>query len=572
MHAPHSLDFIFQHSLQPHRVYTTQRPTTIVRRPTNRACIIPGDEGRRPRSIAQSTLAAVGAPETWPTANPTEIGVKVKIMPKISGIVIAHNRESIIEICLKSIRFVDELVVIDNSSNDLSSQIAMRYADVYTRIPRASTIEESLADAVEKCTHELVVTLDDNECLSTAAAHFIRNEAFGPKFDIYRFPIRHYVIGRHDERAYYWPDYRNAFFRRGSIAFAPTVRSGFRPMSASLCILPLDGEACIHHLSYRDVGTRIEKINRCTGHPHHERGFVDEEIASIGSFARGKLENWLSKVKTPDNYLEAVAILRGLYDIIDGLKRWETLNTTEGTSFAEAKRSLEAGLGPNHKAVNERSFTSDWFSHNIPTWSNIFASLGLNAHRPLTAIELGSFEGRASNWMLDHLLGHPDSVLYCVDVFPDRATKDGYWNRFRNNVLTREDATKVCVHIGSTFSFLLNFARRNSKADFIYVDASHRAPDVLSDLILAFRALKVGGVIICDDYLGGTGPGQELTLGSPKIAIDAFTTIFRPQIEIIAGQPLYQLAFVKRVECSEDDPTSRGEASSEVGGAECGHT
>jgi hypothetical protein len=149
-----------------------------------------------------------------------------------------------------------------------------------------------------------------------------------------------------------------------------------------------------------------------------------------------------------------------------------------------------------------------------------------------------------------------------IDTFPDRANPNSYWNRFRTNVLLREDAAKVHVHIGSTTSFLLGFVQRGGGADFIYVDAPQRAPDVLSDLILAFRCLRLGGVLICYDYLGGSAPDDhDLTLGSPKIAVDTFTTIFRPQIEIIAGQPLYQVALVKRRELLDEDPASRGESS-----------
>jgi predicted O-methyltransferase YrrM len=37
--------------------------------------------------------------------------------------------------------------------------------------------------------------------------------------------------------------------------------------------------------------------------------------------------------------------------------------------------------------------------------------------------------------------------------------------------------------------------------DFIYVDGSHQAPDVLSDAVLSFTLLKRNGVIAFDDYL-----------------------------------------------------------------------
>ena len=39
------------------------------------------------------------------------------------------------------------------------------------------------------------------------------------------------------------------------------------------------------------------------------------------------------------------------------------------------------------------------------------------------------------------------------------------------------------------------------KFDFIYVDGSHEAPDVLFDAILAHKLVKNNGIIAFDDYL-----------------------------------------------------------------------
>ena len=65
-------------------------------------------------------------------------------------------------------------------------------------------------------------------------------------------------------------------------------------------------------------------------------------------------------------------------------------------------------------------FTSDWFSNNIPAWNGIFTSLGWNANTPKTVVEIGSYEGRASLWILEHLLKDRQSQLHCVDVFADK--------------------------------------------------------------------------------------------------------------------------------------------------------
>jgi predicted O-methyltransferase YrrM len=207
------------------------------------------------------------------------------------------------------------------------------------------------------------------------------------------------------------------------------------------------------------------------------------------------------------------------------------------------------------RPVAAPEFSSDWFSRYIPAWESFFGTVGWNAAEPRTVIEIGSFEGRSALWMLDHLIQHPRSYLHCVDTFPDHDRDDSYGARFRRNMATSPRRDQCGMHAMTSAEFLLSYAAEGGTADFIYLDGSHQAADVLQDLVLAFRIIKPGGLIICDDYLGG-GPGDVLQ--SPKIAIDAFTTIFRDKLSILSPQPLYQLAFTKTADLAKDDPTSRG--------------
>ena len=206
-------------------------------------------------------------------------------------------------------------------------------------------------------------------------------------------------------------------------------------------------------------------------------------------------------------------------------------------------------------------FTSDWFGRYAAYWRELFASRGWRPDVPRTAIEIGSYEGRSALWTLENLLQHPQSRLHCVDTFHDREKPDSYWRRFEANILRSRHAGKVSVSVSASLPFLTRFVASGNKADFIYLDGSHRAADVLEDLVLAFHAARAGGIIICDDYLKGA-PVGDLTLGSPKIAVDAFTTIYRDRIDMPWGQPLYQMAMIKTADRAADDPGSRGVQSS----------
>ena len=81
--------------------------------------------------------------------------------------------------------------------------------------------------------------------------------------------------------------------------------------------------------------------------------------------------------------------------------------------------------------------------------------------------------------------------------------------------------------------------------DFVYVDGSHQAPDVLLDSIMAFKLVKIGGLIGFDDYTWAESlSGGRDPLRCPKIAIDSFTNIFFRKLEYL-NAPISQIYLKK---------------------------
>lgn len=207
-------------------------------------------------------------------------------------------------------------------------------------------------------------------------------------------------------------------------------------------------------------------------------------------------------------------------------------------------------------------FTTDTFTHCEQTWPNIFDLIKWDPHRKCRVVEIGSFEGRATVWILEHLIQNPDSKVWCIDPFKATGRKEQElcqatvedWNmilqRFKSNIALTGKAGQVeLLQKPSSVALSSLLATEAGQVDFIYVDGSHRAPDVLSDLIFSYHLLRSGGLMICDDYVWTLEPGTEVdTLNNPKIAIDAFSTIFRRSLVLITNLPLYQMAFIKQAD------------------------
>jgi hypothetical protein len=264
--------------------------------------------------------------------------------PKISAFVIAYNRANVLGTCLRALAFADELIVLDKSSTDASRTIAEGYADQVVTVPWTPTVEETRTLALSLCRHEWILFMDDDECLSVEAEHRIRTELDHPSAEIYEFPLRHYILGRHDERAYYWPEHHVRLFHRGAVTFSRTVHAGIVRHSGQVVRFTADDGVCIHHLSHPDVSGWIEKTNRYTSRADRVGLKIGPE--GFAAFAHQRIDHWMSRTRdtVPDGYPAAVALLRAVYDMVDAVKAWEAAaGSTDGeTLFQQACDRLDA--------------------------------------------------------------------------------------------------------------------------------------------------------------------------------------------------------------------------------------
>jgi len=248
----------------------------------------------------------------------------------ISGFVIAYNAEPTIETCLRSLSFVDEIVVIDKSSTDATNAIASRYADRVIVVPWSLMGTGLPGNALPPFSHEFVVDLGQDEFFNVEAIHWIRNHLETSDSDVFFFPRRNYLLGRHDERAHNWPEFQLRAFRRGTVEMPTTIHSQYISKSTKVYQVPISSGACIHHLGIKSIHHYVEGANRYTSAPDRNSGFEVDENVSLDAFCHERMSYWVSQAKSKDEFVVAYAMLRAVYCIIDRLKRWETSNNLDG--------------------------------------------------------------------------------------------------------------------------------------------------------------------------------------------------------------------------------------------------
>jgi len=207
--------------------------------------------------------------------------------------------------------------------------------------------------------------------------------------------------------------------------------------------------------------------------------------------------------------------------------------------------------------MTDYKFTQDWFSWAPPVWSQLIEFLPERR----SFLEIGSFEGRSTVWTIENMM-RPGDWIDCVDTWEggeehSNGEMGGAEERFDHNIHvaldnpTYEPRThhiriaanaptegerkrvykykmKSTEHLGRKLSDVM-FAHQ-PLYDFIYIDGSHIAKDVLTDATMAWPLLVQGGIMVFDDYLWGDA--RDI-LHRPKPAIDAFVNIFSEEIEMI---------------------------------------
>ena len=188
-------------------------------------------------------------------------------------------------------------------------------------------------------------------------------------------------------------------------------------------------------------------------------------------------------------------------------------------------------------------YTSTWFEdfHCPNNWPIYFQHLASKKD----ILEIGSFEGRSACWVILNELDERGTIT-CIDRWsaggdlPD-VDFESVEERFDSNTrlaLSMKTGRFLRKMKGDSVEQLAQLLCDGYECDFAHVDGDHTSAGVLSDMILAWRLVKPGGLMVIDDYLWSFNVSEQVPLYNaphhrPKMGIDAFMTMFDGSYSII---------------------------------------
>lgn len=140
--------------------------------------------------------------------------------PPLSVIVITKNEERNIADCLESVRWADEIVLVDAESTDSTVEIARKHnAKIFIRAWRG--FSQAKQFALEQTTHRWILWIDADERVTPELAEEIQKCVRADREDIggYRFARRAYFLGRWIRHCGWYPGYVVRLFKKDTVRF-----------------------------------------------------------------------------------------------------------------------------------------------------------------------------------------------------------------------------------------------------------------------------------------------------------------------------------------------------------------
>ncbi len=185
-------------------------------------------------------------------------------MPLLSVAIITCNEELNLARTLDSVRWADEIIVVDSGSADRTVAIARSFgARVFERPWPGFAAQKNFALA--QCTGAWILSLDADEELSPELQRQIRTLlTTNPPVDAFRLNRRNLFLGRWIKHGGFYPDSKLRLFRRAAASFSQSPAFEDRPVHETIVF---DGAAqtldydLIHH-AYPTLAGYLEHMDR----------------------------------------------------------------------------------------------------------------------------------------------------------------------------------------------------------------------------------------------------------------------------------------------------------------------
>jgi len=272
-------------------------------------------------------------------------------MPKISAVINTRNEERNIRYCLETVRWCDEIIVVDMESKDRTVEIVREYTDKVFSHPLVTAFDIAKKFSVEKANGDWIFIIDADEMAPKTLGIALKAIADKDEADIVEIPFRHYVMGACIRYSGWGYTPLPRFFRSGKITFTETIHN-YMHKAADARVVRLESldENCIVHFNYIDSAHFVEKLNKYTS-VEAEHLFDRGVKYSYYLLFKVSLKEFYCRFFRGKGYKDGVrgfsiCIMMAFYRILSYIKLWEKYQFKDNpvsTRYERIKQDVLAG-------------------------------------------------------------------------------------------------------------------------------------------------------------------------------------------------------------------------------------
>lgn len=134
----------------------------------------------------------------------------------ISILVLTKNEEKMIEACLASAKWADEIILVDNFSADKTIEIAKKYTDkIYQKKFEGYADERNFL--AQKAKGQWIFYLDADERITSQLKEEIQKVIKDDKYQAFAVSRKNILLGKWQKHGSWWPDFQIRLFKRNAL-------------------------------------------------------------------------------------------------------------------------------------------------------------------------------------------------------------------------------------------------------------------------------------------------------------------------------------------------------------------
>lgn len=285
-------------------------------------------------------------------------------MATLSVVVSAWNEASTIDRCLRSVRWADEIILVDNQSSDQTAAIARKYTRTIYHRPNNPMLNVNKNYGFTKASGDWILSLDADEEIPKTLVGEIRSvtsqrakETLSSDVVGYWISRKNIIFGKWIQHGLWWPDEQLRLFQRGKGKF---------PCLHVHEYIHVEGKTNhlvepYNHYNYTTITQYIRKMDSLYTNDEVKRLLATGYIFSWYDALRFPLSDFVKIYFAQEGYRDGLhglvlSMLQGMYSFIVFAKLWEA----QGFRTQDvALRALEREFDYNSRELHYWKLTAE---------------------------------------------------------------------------------------------------------------------------------------------------------------------------------------------------------------------